>query len=125
MLVKSTVEVGIAYDWSGTGEKMTRAFSTNVTRAATFELGTARRSPRSAQELFRLRRRFGVEMLPRGGSESSQGLPTVHGRERAESPRMARVHLRLWLDSGFHVGMEAATNGALAIEHIGRARSHG
>jgi hypothetical protein len=109
----------------GTGEKKTRAFSTNLTSAATFELGTAKDYPRSAQEFFGLRRRFGVEMLPDIGSEASQGLPTVRERERAESPRTARVHLRLWLDSGFYVGMEATTSGALAIEHIGRARSRG
>ena len=49
--------------------------------------------------------------MPSVGAEACQGLPTVHGGDRAESPRTARVHLRFWLDSDSQVGMEAPTIG--------------
>ena len=68
-------------------------------------------------------RRFGFGTLPNVGSEACPGLPAVHGRDQPESPRTARAHLRFWLDSDSQVGMEAPTIGALAIEHMGRARS--
>jgi hypothetical protein len=109
----------------GTGTLKSSTFRTNKARGAGGGWGQGIVRPRSAQCVLKLWRHFGDEMLPSEGSEACRGLPTVAGRDRVESPHTARAHLRFWLASSSQVGMEAPTIGALAIEHVGRARSQG
>jgi hypothetical protein len=110
---------------AGTGTLKNSTFRTNKARGAGGGWGEGIVRPRSAQCVLKLWRHFGDEMLPSEGSEACRGVSTVAGRDRVESPHTARAHLRFWLASNSQVGMEAPTIGALAIEHVGRARSQG
>ena len=109
----------------GTGINFASSIRTDHAHMLMVVEGAERPSSCSAQGTSKLRRRFSDELVPNAGSATCVGLSAVHVRGRAESPRTARVRLRFWLDSGFQVRMEAATIGALAIEHSGRAISQG
>lgn len=106
-----------------TGTRLACASSTKVILIRTPGLGERLHSSGSAQDSFEPRRRFCYGMLPNARAEAYQSLPSVHVRDRAESPRTARVHLWFWLDWDSQVGIESPSIEALAIEHIARARS--